>query len=76
MDESEPDAGELEPKTEPFAPSLELRERAVLLAQVAQQLTHSDPIEPLPRARAPRSTTDLDDEVTNIVPRPGGKPAV
>lgn len=46
-----------------------------LLGQVAQQLAYSESaIEPLPRARAPRSTTDLDDEVTAIVARPPSKP--
>ncbi|HEX5060462.1 MAG TPA: hypothetical protein VFV99_13935 [Kofleriaceae bacterium] len=43
-----------------------------LLAQVTQQLAQSQPaLEPLPRSRAPRSTSDLvEEEITNIVPRP------
>ena len=48
-----------------------------LLAQVTQQLAQSHPaIEPLPRSRAPRgtsvprSTSESEDEITNVVPRP------
>jgi len=81
-----PEPADLEPQTEPFAASLELQEQARaivldernadagLLAQVAQQLAYSESaVEPLPRTRAPRSTADLDDEVTNIVQRPDSK---
>jgi hypothetical protein len=50
-----------------------------LLAQVAQQLAlRKSAIErevtPLPRARAPHATVEIDDEVTNIVARPTSKP--
>ncbi|HEY5948859.1 MAG TPA: hypothetical protein VIV40_25385 [Kofleriaceae bacterium] len=46
-----------------------------LLTQVTQQLAFSESaIETLPRGRAPRSTADLDDEITTIVKRPGAKP--
>ena len=85
--EPEPETADLEPQTEPFAASYEAQEHAraividernadaVLLAQVAQQLSHSESaIEPLPRSRAARGTTDLEDEVTNIVQRPDSKP--
>ena len=45
-----------------------------LLGQVSQQLAQSaTAIEPLARARAPRSTADLEDEVTTIVKRPPDK---
>ena len=45
-----------------------------LLGQVNQQLAQSaSAIESLPRARAPRSTADLEDEVTTIVKRPPDK---
>jgi hypothetical protein len=45
-----------------------------LLGQVSHQLAQStSAIEPLPRARAPRSTADLEDEVTTIVTRPQDK---
>lgn len=83
--EPAPEAADLEPQTEPFAASLEAQERAraividernadvALLAQVNVQLQASEAVEALPRGRAPRSTADLDDEVTNIVQRPAVK---
>lgn len=51
---------------------------AALLAQVTQQLALGesaleDVIEPLARARAPRSTADLDDEVTSVLARAPSK---
>jgi hypothetical protein len=47
---------------------------AALLAQVTQQLSSSESaIEPLSRARAPRSTADLDEEVTSVLQRPPAK---
>ncbi|HEY5922551.1 MAG TPA: hypothetical protein VIV11_12810 [Kofleriaceae bacterium] len=83
--EPEPLPADLEPQTEPLvAPAAHEIARAIvidernadasLLAQVAQQLAQSEPVEPLPRGRAPRSTADLDDEVTNIVRKPDSKP--
>jgi len=81
--EPEPESADLEPQTEPFAASLQMHgvasafvideknADASLLAQVSKQLAQSEStIDALPRARAPRSTADLDDEVTNIVQRP------
>ena len=82
--EPEPLPADLEPQTEALhspvaaqevARTIVIDERnadAGLLAQVAQQLAQSESaIEPLPRNRAPRGTSDLDDEVTNIVKKPG-----
>ena len=44
---------------------------AALRAQLAEQLLRGDlALEPLPRSRAPHSTIDLDEEITNIVARP------
>jgi len=37
------------------------------------EIVIAEEIEPLPRARAPRSTVDLDDEITDIVKRPPQK---
>ena len=86
VSEPEPEAADLEPQTEPFGTAFTAEELgrtividernadASLLAQVSQQLSHSQSaIEPLPRSRTPRSTADLDDEVTNIVQRPDAK---
>ena len=72
-----PDLADVEPQTEPFARAIAVDEGSAdtaLLAQVAQQIAHSDgTFEALPRWRAPRSTADLEDEVTNIVQRPARK---
>ena len=78
---------DLEPQTEPDGMAYaeyelggafvidEQNADAALLAQVTQQLAQSESaLEPLPRARAPRSTVDLEDEVTNIVARPISRP--
>ena len=83
---SAPDPDDLEPQTEPDGMAYaeyelggafvidEQNADAALLAQVTQQLAQSESaLEPLPRARAPRSTVDLEDEVTNIVARPISK---
>ena len=85
--EPEPQAADLEPQTEPLTASIDAQERARaivideknadagLLAQVTQQLAHSESaVEPLPRSRAARGTTEVEDEVTNIVKRPDSKP--
>ena len=75
----EVDDDQTEPFLEPFHEPLwsnvsvidECNADAALLAQVTQQLAHGETaIAPLPRSRAPRSTVDLDDEVTNIVSKP------
>lgn len=61
--EPDPEPADLEPQTEP--------DGATLLVAVAQQLAHSvSAVPPLARSRAPRSTADLDDEITAIVARP------
>ena len=65
----------LEPFHEPLWHSVSVIDEgnadAALLAQVTQQLSLSETaIAPLPRTRAPRSTADLDDEITNIVSKP------
>lgn len=77
---------DLDAKTEPFAARLDARivrarspddeiAHAALYAQLGQQLTHADlALDPLPRTRAPHSTVEIDDEITNIVARPSPRP--
>lgn len=73
------DDDQTEPFLEPFHEPLwrnvsvidEENADTALFAQVTQQLALSDSaIAPLPRSRAPRSTVDLEDEITNIVSKP------
>lgn len=76
---------DLDANTEPFATRFDSRTMrarspdddiacAALRAQLGHQLTHADlALEPLPRTRAPHSTMDIDDEITNIVARPASR---